>query len=128
MCEPGHILAYTYKPQVCLALVPQGVAATDGTLWSIFSRCEAGRAHGVVTRLTVHAHVYMCLYRGSFPQPLLAVPVFLFVENVRALVLAFHRTRLSLVCSQFLLVVAVGLGFAAGAMTTVAIKVTLALS
>lgn len=61
---------------VCLALVPQGVAPTDGTLWSIFS---------------------------SFPQPLLAVPVFLFVEN-------------------FLLVVAVGLGFAAGAMTTVAVK------
>lgn len=61
---------------VCLTLVPQGVAAADGTLWSIFS---------------------------SFPQPLLALPVFMFVEN-------------------FLSVVTVGLGFAAGAMTAVAVK------
>lgn len=61
---------------VCLALVPKGVAPSDGTLWSIFS---------------------------SFPQPFIALPVFLFVE-------------------QFVPYVSLGLGFAAGAMTTVAIK------
>ena len=38
--------AHTGRPQVCLALVPQGVAPTDGTLWSIFSR--SGRAGRVL--------------------------------------------------------------------------------